>query len=224
MSELLLSPAEARVLAALVEKSIQTPQYYPMTVNAVMLAANQKTVRNPVMSLSEGDTGAALNRLERERLALRDDRSGRVPKWRHQMHHQLLLKPPELAVLAVLILRGPQTPSEVRANAEALGGPADAAGLDAALASLKDRAQPLVADLPRAPGQKEGRVAHLLSGPPPASAAAAPAPPRAAAARHDQAGLQAALEERVQALEARVAELERQLGLAAPPEGSASAD
>jgi hypothetical protein len=79
------------VLAALVEKSMLTPQYYPMTVNALMLAANQKTVRNPVMNLSEGETGAALNTLERLRLAQRDSSSSRALKWRHQMQHQMLL-------------------------------------------------------------------------------------------------------------------------------------
>src|SRR5581483_2313337 len=166
MSDLLLTPAEARVLAALVEKSILTPQYYPMTVNALMLAANQKTVRNPVMNLSEGDTGAALNRLESLRLAQRDGSGSRAVKWRHQMQHQLLLKPAELALLVTLMLRGPQTGSELRANAQILGGPAETEGLQAALASLHDRAQPLVTELPRAAGQKEARLAHLLCGAP----------------------------------------------------------
>lgn len=211
MTELILSPAEARVLACLVEKSILTPQYYPMTVNAVMLAANQKTVRNPVMSLSEGDTGAALNGLERQRLVTRDESSSRAVKWRHQMQHQMLLKPGELALLVTMMLRGPQTVSELRANAHPLGGPADAEGVQAALASLADRAQPLVLELPRGAGQKESRQAQLLCGPPSAAvlaaAAAAPAP-RAAA---EPQGL-AALEERLQALEARVAELEQRLG------------
>jgi uncharacterized protein len=211
VTELILSPAEARVLASLVEKAILTPQYYPMTVNAVMLAANQKTVRSPVMSLSEGDTGAALNRLERERLVTRDESSSRALKWRHQMQHQMLLKPGELALLVTLMLRGPQTVSELRANAQPLGGPAEAEGVQAALASLLDRAQPLVLELPRAAGQKEARQTHLLCGEPSpallaAAAVAAPAP-RAAAAD---------LQERLQALEQRVAELERRLAVPAP--------
>ena len=214
MTELILSPAEARVLASLVEKSILTPQYYPMTVNAAMLAANQKTVRNPVMSLSEGDTGAALNGLERQRLVSRDESSSRAVKWRHQMQHQMLLKPGELALLVTLMLRGPQTVSELRANAQPLGGPADADGVQAALASLQDRAQPLVLELPRGAGQKEARQVHLLCGQPSpallAAAAAAAPPPRSAA----ESSAMAALEERLQALETRVAELERRL---APP-------
>ena len=208
MSELLLTPAEARVLAALVEKSVLTPQYYPMTVNALMLAANQKTVRNPVMNLSEGDTGAALNRLERDRLAVRDSMSARAVKWRHQMQHQMLLKPAELAVLVTLMLRGAQTGSELRANAQALGGPADADGLQAVLSSLRDRAQPLVTELPRGAGQKESRQAHLLCGAPAAEAALQAAEARSHAAAEE---VPSALEQRLRALEARVAELEQRL-------------
>ena len=209
MSELLLTPAEARVLAALVEKSITTPQYYPMTVNALMLAANQKTVRNPVMSLSEGDTGAALNRLERDRMAVRDGMSGRVIKWRHQMQHQMLLKAGELAVLVTLMLRGPQTGPELRANAHALGGPADTEGLQVVLASLHDRAQPLVTELPRAPGQKEARQAHLLCGTPTPGMDLLAPDVRSHAAALDEVPSQ--LEQRLRALEARVSELEQRL-------------
>ena len=214
MSELILSPAEARVLASLVEKSITTPQYYPMTVNAIMLAANQKTVRNPVMSLSEGDTGAALNRLERDRLVQRDQSGSRAVKWRQQMQHQMLLKPAELALLVTLMLRGPQTGSELRANAQPLGGPGDVEGVHAALASLQDRAQPLVLELPRASGQKETRWVHLLCGEPAPGTIPAPMPasPKAAAVAEAPPELQARLEARLDALEARVAELERRLG------------
>ena len=201
MTPLQLSPVETRVLGALVEKSITTPQYYPMTVNAIMLAANQKSSRNPVMGLSEGDVGAALNRLEELRLTARDDFGARVPKWRHHFSTQLLLKSPVTAVLATLMLRGPQTLSELRSNAAPLGGPADAEALNAALQDLADRAQPLVQLLTRAPGQKEARHAHTLH-PAPAQPAADDAAPAAA---------RSTLDERLQALEARVAELERRL-------------
>jgi len=201
MSELLLAPTEARVLAALVEKSITTPQYYPMTVNALMAASNQKTARQPVMSLSEGAVGAVLNRLAEDSLVARDDAGSRVPKWRHRFQHQLLLKPATLAVLAVLMLRGSQTAAELRANAAGLGGPADAEGLNAVLDDLGDRAQPLVRLLPRAPGQSTPRYAHLLCGEPKAEAAGpAPADPGPSS-----------LQARVSALEARVAELEQRL-------------
>jgi uncharacterized protein YceH (UPF0502 family) len=211
VSDLLLTPAEARVLAALVEKSILTPQYYPMTVNALMLAANQKTVRHPVMNLSEGDSGAALNTLEGLRLAQRDSSGSRAVKWRHQMQHQLLLKPAEMALLVTLMLRGPQTGSELRANAQALGGPTEAEGLQAAIASLHDRAQPLVTELPRGPGQKEARLAHLLCGPPQPGVEIQAPDLSGLAAPAGEASPQ--LEQRLAALEARVDELERQLGL-----------
>jgi uncharacterized protein YceH (UPF0502 family) len=197
-----LTPVEARVIASLAEKSISTPQYYPMTVNAIMLASNQKSSRDPVMQLHEGEVGAALLDLAAKGLAARDDAGSRVPKWRQSFQHHLLLQPPAFAVLVMLILRGPQTPAELRSNAAGLGGPSDADGIARVLADLADRAAPLVTQLPRGPGQKEARYAHLLSGTPeaPVAAPAAPAP----AAR----GSLAELEERLRALEARVAELE----------------
>ena len=211
-TSLRLTPVEARVIASLAEKSIATPQYYPMTVNAIMLAANQKSSRDPVMQLREGEVGAALLDLQEKGLAARDDAGSRVPKWRQSLQHFLLLQPPAFAVLIVLILRGPQTPAELRSNAAGLGGPSDADGLARVLADLADRAQPLVVHLPRGPGQKEGRYAHTLSGPPEfpaaepegAPAAAAHGPEPAAGAPTDLA----ALEQRLRDLEARVAALE----------------
>jgi uncharacterized protein len=214
MTPLLLSAVEARVIASLVEKSITTPQYYPMTVNAIMLAANQKSCRNPVLQLREGEVAAALTDLSGKGLASRDDAGGRVPKWRQAFQHHLLLQPPAMAVLTTLMLRGPQTPSELRAHATMLGGPADAEGVARALADLADRAQPLVALLPRMTGQKEQRYAHTLSGPPEIAAAPAPARARApdigAAPAATNPALEA-LEERVRALEERLAALEQKL-------------
>ena len=202
MDALLLTAVEARVIASLAEKSITTPQYYPMTVNAIMLASNQKSSRDPVMQLREGEVGAALLDLADKGLAARDDAGSRVPKWRQSFQHHLLLQPPAFAVLVTLMLRGPQTQAELRSNAAVLGGPADADGVAAVLKDLGDRAQPLVVLLPRVPGQKEPRYAHTLSGPPELPAAAAPGPaptPRASLAE---------LEEKIRALEARVAALE----------------
>lgn len=210
MTALLLSPTEARVLAALVEKSITTPQYYPLTVNALMMAANQKNSRHPVMSLGEGEVGGALNALEALSLVQRDDLSGRVPKWRHRFQHQLLLKPQTMAVLATLMLRGAQTVAELRANAAGLGGPAEAEGVTAALADLADRAQPLVQLLPRAPGQAAARWMHLLSGAPSAAELAEQAArPSRSSEPEVAAHSRAELEQRIEALEARVAELEK---------------
>ncbi len=204
MDELRLGPHEARVLGALAEKAITTPQYYPMTVNALMLASNQKNCRHPVMALNEGDTGAALNRLEELGLCRRDDRSGRVPKWRHNFRTHLLLESDAFALLVTLMLRGAQTLSELRANASGLGGPDDAEAAQALLKDLSDRAQPLVVLLPKSPGRKEARYAHSLCGVPESDDELVPA---AAAARPANAAV-AALEERLAALEARVAQLE----------------
>jgi hypothetical protein len=199
-----LTPVEARVIAALSEKSIATPQYYPMTVNAIMLASSQKSCRDPVMRLHEGEVGATLLGLADKGLCARDDAGGRVPKWRQSFQHYLLLQPPAFAVLVTLMLRGPQTQSELRGNAAALGGPADADAVARVLADLGDRAEPLVAQLQRGHGQKEARYAHTLSGPPELPAVAPPAPPAAEPSR----GALAELEEKVRALEARVAALE----------------
>lgn len=219
MSELLLTPAEARVVAALVEKSITTPQYYPMTVNAIMLAANQKTSRNPVMNLGEGEVGNALNQLEELKLVARDSFSARAQKWRHQFLHQMLLKPQTQAVLVTLMLRGPQTIAELRANAAGLNGPGDDEGVRAALEDLADRAHPLVVQLPRAAGQSAVRYAHLLCG-----ADAIPAVSTVVAVpsveRQAEPSRIAALEARIEALEARLADLEQQLGCA----GAAKSD
>ncbi|MDD3761976.1 MAG: DUF480 domain-containing protein [Nevskiales bacterium] len=212
MSELLLSPEEARIVAALVEKSITTPQYYPMTANAIMLAANQKTSRSPVMSLTEGQTGGALNRLEELKLITRDSFSARAQKWRHQFMHQMLLKPDTMAVLVTLMLRGPQTIAELRAHAAPLGGPEDAAGVTDALQDLADRARPLAVQLPRAPGQAATRYAHTLCGEP-ESVPFDPAPAEIAAGGGAPRAATAELLARIEALEARVGELESQLGL-----------
>ncbi len=211
MSQIHLSPNEARVLAALVEKSITTPQYYPMTVNALMMAANQKNSRAPVMNLSEGDTGAALNQLEAEKLVTRDDNAGRVPKWRHRFHHQLLLKAPTMAVLATLMLRGPQTPAELRANAAVLNGPPDAEGIQAALNDLADRASPFVMQLGKQPGQAAARWVHLLSGAPTAAEISEAVSRPMRAAEPAPAPSRSELEARLAQLEARIDELERRL-------------
>lgn len=209
MSAPLLSPTEARVIAALVEKSITLPQYYPMTVNAIMLAANQKTSRHPVMNLTEGEVTGALNRLEEHKLVGRDSFSARAQKWRHQFLHQLLLKPHTQAVLVTLMLRGPQTLAELRANAAAIGGPGDDAGVHAALNDLADRAQPMITQLPRGAGQSAVRYAHLLCGGE-ANPVLEPPPP---AERGTEPGRVEQLEARVATLEARLAALERQLGI-----------
>jgi len=211
MSNLLLNPAEARVLASLVEKSITTPQYYPLTVNSLMLAANQKSSRAPVMNLTEGDVGAALNRLEADKIVSRDDLSARATKWRHHVQHFLLLKPGELAVLATLMLRGPQTLSELRSHSSVLGGPPEIDAMTAVMNSLEDRAQPLVMLLPKSPGQSSGRYAHLLCGKAGLDVMSAPPAPSRVAEQGSQGEGTGALTQRIETLEARVADLERKI-------------
>lgn len=206
---LTLSPIETRVIASLVEKSITTPQYYPLSVNALVSACNQKSARDPLMSLSEVEVGSTLIRLEDLRLVKREDQLSRVPKWRHRFHHELLIKEPAMAVLVTLMLRGPQTLSELRANAAALGGPAEAAGVQALLADLSDRAQPLVAALARQAGQSAQRYTQLIC---PESAAGLATAPFESEPLPSSATGGSSLSERVTALEARVAELEAKLG------------
>lgn len=209
MNVLLLTVAEARVLAALTEKSLTTPDYYPMTVNGLMAACNQKSSRHPVLTLTEGEVGNALLTLEEKSLVSRDGSSARATKWRSRFLHQFLLKPATQAVLVTLMLRGPQTTAELRSNAAALNGPTEADGVQAALDDLADRAQPLVVTLPRMSGQSAVRHAHLLCGEPELSEMAF-APERSSAAGERATSLEA----RVAALEARLAMLETQLGVA----------
>ncbi len=203
MSRPAFDPVQARVVAALYEKAMTTPQYYPMTLNAVTAACNQKSCRRPVMRLGEGEVGAALNALETAGFCRRDDSGARAVKWRQQFRHQMLLDEPACAVLVTLMLRGPQTASELRANARGLKGPADAETMNAVLERLCDGPEPLAVLLPRAPGQKEARYAHCLCGEP--ESVPAGDPPRDATGTAPGTG---SLAQRVGVLEARVAELE----------------
>nr|MBV6629800.1 DUF480 domain-containing protein [Oceanococcus sp. HetDA_MAG_MS8] len=207
MSEWDLSGEEARVIAVLVEKSQTTPQYYPMTVNAITQGCNQKSARHPVMQLTQGETGRALNALLERNWVDREEDGGRVPRWRQQMRSQLLLKKPTQAVLTALVLRGPQTQSELQRHAQPLGGPTDSASMSEALDDLADRAQPLVMRLERAAGQKEPRWVHLLCGAEHAQEQAQSAV-RVARMPHNEDDT---LKARVAALEERVAALEAQL-------------
>lgn len=209
-----VSAAEVRVIAALVEKSITTPQYYPMSVNALLMAANQKNQRNPVMQLTEGEVGIALRQLEERGWVRRDDMGSRVVKWRQYFQHQMLLKRETQALLVTLLLRGPQTLLELRANAAGLGGPDTAESVLAGIQDLCDRAEPLVLLLPKVAGQKEARYCHLLSGMPaldslPHALGQSETAVRAGTERGQSL---AALEARVAALEAALAKLHTRLG------------
>lgn len=202
-----LSTAEARVLGSLIEKQITTPDYYPLTLNALTNACNQLTNREPVMSLDEPTIVRALDGLRDKRLAtLFAGAESRVAKYKHTLTDALLLTPAEVALLCVLLLRGPQTIGELRTRSERLFRFDSLPEVEEALNALAVRQpQPLAAKLPRAPGTKESRYAHLLAGPVEFAPAEKPLPlePATAAVRAEN--------ERLAALEADCADLRRQL-------------
>ena len=166
-SHMHLSATEARVLGCLIEKEITTPDYYPLTLNATVNACNQKSSREPVMELSESDVRTALFDLEGLSL-VRDHADGRAPKFEHRVRDVLNLRRDEVAVLCLLLLRGPQTPAELRMRAERMYTFDDNAAVLTTLERLAARtepAEPLTHLMQRQPGAREARWAHLLSGP-----------------------------------------------------------
>ena len=163
-----LTPEELRVLGSLVEKSITTPDNYPLSLNALTNACNQLTARDPVVSYSEQTVTAALETLREKRLAtLYHAADSRVPRYKHTLPDRFVLTPAELAILCILMLRGPQTAGELRTRTERLYVFDTLAEADETLnALLTYTPEPLVTKLPRQPGTKESRFAQLLSPPP----------------------------------------------------------
>jgi uncharacterized protein len=163
----MLNDTEVRVLGALVEKQVTTPEYYPLTLNALTLACNQKNNRNPVSSYDESTVAQALETLREKNLVyLFHGSTSRVPKYKHVMPEVMHLSAPEVAIMCVLMLRGIQTPGELRGNASRLYEFSGLEEIQQVLDSLISREpEPLVMRLPRQSGQKEARFAHLLSGP-----------------------------------------------------------
>jgi uncharacterized protein YceH (UPF0502 family) len=160
-----LTPVQARIVGCLIEKEMATPDSYPLTMNGLLAACNQTSNRNPVTRLEEATVSNALENLRAEKIVrIVYSRSNRADKYRHVVDEVLALEPPQLAVLSVLMLRGAQTVSELRARTERLHAFADQDGVEDALHALASRAEPLVARLERQPGQKEPRWAHLLGG------------------------------------------------------------
>lgn len=210
-----LSQVEVRVLGALVEKERTTPEHYPMTTNALVAACNQRTSRDPVTDYDERTVDVAVQELRQRGLARTIRGTGmRTYKHRHVVDEALGLDASQLAVLAVLALRGPQTPGELRTRTERYRGAGD---IDAALAALAGRSEPLVVNLGRAPGQSQDRWAHLLAGADAARDAAA-APPTAAPRQPAAPGGRVEeLARRIEVLEARLARLESGLGVADDP-------
>ncbi|MBP6702904.1 MAG: YceH family protein [Vicinamibacteria bacterium] len=158
-----LDAAELRVLGALLEKQQTTPELYPLTVNALIQACNQKTAREPVMEMSEGAVHGALRQLSQEGFATRSE-GVRVTRWGHAVDTRWNLDPGRRAVITLLLLRGPQTPGELRNRSERLHAFASVGELEDALLTLAEEPEPLVRELPRGPGQKESRWMHLLGG------------------------------------------------------------
>jgi uncharacterized protein YceH (UPF0502 family) len=164
--ETILSEIETRVLGSLIEKQVTTPEYYPLTLNALTLACNQKNNRNPVTAYAENQVADAVESLREKNLAyVFYGSTSRVPKYKHVVPEVMHLSHPELALMCVLMLRGAQTLGELRGNGSRLHEFSSLEEVEETLNKLITRdPDPLVARLPRQPGQKDGRFAHLLNG------------------------------------------------------------
>jgi len=162
---ILLNEVECRVLGSLIEKEITTPEYYPLSLNALVNACNQKSNRDPVMNLDEAAVRQALHSLDGQSLVRSVSASdSRVTKYEHRLQEAFNFYRHEIAILCVLLLRGPQTPGELRTRAERMHPFDDLGAVQSSLQHLMKREPPLVKILPRQPGTKESRYAHLLSG------------------------------------------------------------
>ena len=160
-----LTDTEVRVLGALIEKEITTPDYYPLSLNALMAACNQSSNRNPVVHYDEGTVAQALDTLRDKKLIHSIDRSeSRVTKYRHVLYEAMNFGRPAIAVMCVLMLRGPQTVGEIRTRTNRLYDFSSLEEVETTLNSLMSGEPPRVLRLPRQSGQKEVRYAHLLSG------------------------------------------------------------
>jgi uncharacterized protein len=212
-----LTPIEARVLATLMEKARTVPDSYPLSLNALLLGCNQKTSRDPVTDITEAQAQAAIDALKARSLVF-EGSSSRVPRFEHNFQRGFGATEPQAVVLGLLMLRGPQTPGELRTNAERWYKFADIASVEDALAALKARGEDsgtaLVAQLPRASGMREQRWLHLLCGDTALAALST------AKYGDDAINLEAEpismgqaerLEQRLRALESQVGQLQRQL-------------
>jgi hypothetical protein len=162
----ILNETEARVIGSLVEKQLTTPEYYPLTLNALVNACNQKSNRDPIVSYDESTVTATLERLrDRNLVYVFYGSTSRVPKYKHMLPSVYELEPSEVAVICVMLLRGPQTIGELKIRTERLYAFEGLLQIQETLDGLARREEPLVLKLERQLGQKEARYAHLLSGP-----------------------------------------------------------
>jgi uncharacterized protein YceH (UPF0502 family) len=203
--DVVLNEVEARVLGCLIEKEMTTPEYYPLSLNALTNACNQKSNRDPVMALAEEDVVRALNRMRFNQLTVVSGESSRVAKYRHLLAERMGLVPAELAVMCELLVRGPQTVGELRTRCERMYSFPDLIAVEEVLKELTEREDPLIARLPRQPGRKEARNAHLFSGMPDMTAEEHEVSPEPARVRV------IAENERIVKLEGEVAELREEV-------------
>ncbi len=214
---MLLTEIETRALGALIEKDITTPDYYPLSLNALVNACNQKNNRDPVMTLDESTVRDALASLQEKRLAgPASGADSRVTKFEHRLQEVFNFDRREIAIVCVLLLRGPQTPGELRSRTDRMYHFEALDDVISTLDRLAHRDPPLSAILPRQPGTKESRYMHLFSGEPPTSDAGenvsvARAPSPAAAAANSTADRLAMLEEEVSRLRHELSEVQQQL-------------
>jgi uncharacterized protein len=193
----ILNSVEIRVLGCLAEKELATPEYYPLTLNALVNACNQKSNRDPVVQYDEMTVAAALESLRPAGLVTQSAEGGRTAKYCHNLDGKLKLDPAELAILVELLLRGPQTTGELRQRASRMTPLATLEEVDEIIEELLNREGPILVKLPRQPGRKEPRIAQLLAGEAIDVEPSLPQPPTAIL--------------RVQADNERIAELERQV-------------
>lgn len=202
----MLSAIEARALGVLIEKQRTVPDTYPLSLNSLVAGCNQKSSRNPLMEASEAEVQAAVDSLKRMNLAI-ESSGGRVARYAHNMERVLQIPDHTAGLLAVLMLRGPQTVGEMRINGERLHKLSDIAAVDAILHELAERtAGALVTQLPRQPGSREIRWAHLLCGTPSVEDTA-PAPAMSQSPGHGSSNDLTELRADVARLEAEVGEL-----------------
>ena len=218
-----LTLEEARVLGTLMEKARTVPDSYPMTLNAIVAGCNQKSSRDPITNLSEAEVQEALDGLKRRSLAF-TSRGTRTDRWEHNFQRAMVVPEQSAVLLGLLMLRGPQTPGELRIHSERWYRFADISSVEAFLEEMRDRTDdkggPLVVQLPRAAGAREARWAHLLCGPVDATAAAAPE--AVAPAEGGLAARVCALEAEVAQLRAQLQDLSAQLGLSPPGQSEAN--
>ena len=207
---ILLNEVECRVLGSLVEKEITTPEYYPLSLNALVNACNQKSNRDPEMNLDEAAVRQALHSLDGQSLVRSVSAAdSRVTKYEHRLQEAFNFYRHEIAILCVLLLRGPQTPGELRTRAERMHHFDDLNAVQSSLQHLMKREPPLVKILPRQPGTKEARYAHLLSDDVEVRETKHAAEPQVSTASLDGDQI-ARLEEEVASLRKDIAELRQQ--------------